>query len=710
MNRRSSRLGRAALAVLATGLATAGAGVGVVGAAATPRHTASWRVSKSFPPATTQALDSTCATASSCAALMSGDGSSVFLATANGGASWKALPFPPGFGLPSNQGGRGGQASEDLACPSASDCLVLGFEALNSHPEIARTTDAGVKWTLITLPTSLFSPNTPPSLACPSASTCLAISSASSNTKGVILRSTNGGSTWALSKPTSFLLDSISCASATSCGVLGAGSIVLTANGGKSWTTKPMPAKAADAVELECPTTSTCLASGDSSPVIWTTADAGTVWHASTLPRAAGVGDVSCGSATACEAVGIAAQNGQPPGMWRTTTAGGSWKAQAVPPASDGFNKAYAPSVGLNSVVCHGADDCLLFGTAQARFISFYVFGFVVRTLNGGGKWTQPPLPIGIGRLGGVSCASISVCEVVGSLPTGIFLGTTHAGSSWVVQLETVLEVGGAYLDVACSNAKDCAAVGGADTGPTSGVGAIAMTTDGGAKWSTTQVPSAFSLSGVACPSAKVCFAVGFASTLDSASLLATTDGGSKWTEQSIPAGVGRLTDVACASTKICEADGDSTSAGPVIIGTSNGSSWKKQSLPAGLPAGQFLDAVACSTTKVCVAGGGGTSGPGLLLGTSNAGASWKLQKVPADVGTLLDVSCGSAKVCEAGGQNLSGASGVTLGTANSGTSWKVQPLPGGVGPLSGLSCPSTTVCYASALSTRQSEMLLKLS
>jgi hypothetical protein len=92
------------------------------------------------------------------------------------------------------------------------------------------------------------------------------------------------------------------------------------------------------------------------------------------------------------------------------------------------------------------------------------------------------------------------------------------------------------------------------------------------------------------------------------------------------------------------------------------------------------------------------------------AGASWRLQKVPAGVGELFDVSCGSVKVCEAGGQNLSGASGVTLGTSNSGTSWKLQPLPAGVGPLSGLSCPSTTVCYASALSTQNSGMLLKLS
>ena len=689
----------------------AGAGVGVVGAAAAPQHTASWHVSKDFAPATSETLDSTCASAASCAALMVGGGSSVFLTTANGGASWKDLPFPPSFGLPSNDGGGAGQASEDLACPSASTCLVLGFEAVDSHVEIARTTDAGAKWTLIPLPTSLFSSDTPPSLACLSTTTCLAISSASNNTTGVILRSTDAGSTWALSKPTTFLLDWISCASATSCGVLGAGSIVLTSNGGKTWSTKTMPAKAADTAELACPTPSTCLASGFSSSAIWATADAGTVWHASTLPGAAGVANLSCGSASACEAVGIAAENGQPARMWRTTTAGSSWKSQPVPPEGNGFVKAYAASVALDSVVCRGSDDCLLFGTAQARFISFYVFGFVPRTLNGGGKWTQPPLPTGVGRLGAVSCASISVCEAVGSLPTGIFLGTTHEGSSWVLQLETVLEVGGSYLDVACSNAKDCVAVGAADTGPTSGVGAIATTTDGGAKWSTKQVPSAFTLSGVACPSAKVCFAVGFASTLDSASLLATTDGGSKWTEQSLPAGVGRLTDVACASIKSCEAVGDSTTGqAPVIIGTSNGSVWKKQSLPKGLPANQDLDAVACPTTKVCVAGGGGIRGPGILLGTVTAGASWRLQKVPAGVGELFDVSCGSVKVCEAGGQNLSGASGVTLGTSNSGTSWKLQPLPAGVGPLSGLSCPSTTVCYASALSTQNSGMLLKLS
>ena len=710
MKQRSSKVAAGSAVVLAVALCTAVAGVSVGSAAAAPRHTPTWHVSKAFAPASSETLDSACPTASSCEALVVG-GNPALLTSANGGVSWKAMTLPAGFGLPSNDGGAATSATEDLACPSASTCLVSGVESLSERPELARTTDAGAKWTLIPLATSLFSSNTPASVACLTTTTCLAVSSASGNTAGVILRSTNAGTTWALSKRTSFLLDWISSASTASCSVLGSGSTVLTTNGGKSWSTRALPAKAADTAQLECPTPSTCLASGFSSPAIWTTTDAGTVWHEVNLAGAAGVSDVSCGTPTACEAVGVSSANGRPARMWRTTTAGSSWKSQVVPSEGNGFAKAYAPSVALDSVACRGASDCLLFGSAQARFISFYVFSFVLRTLNGGARWSQPTLPLGAGPLGAVSCTSTSECEAVGASPTGIFLATTTAGASWKLQLETVPEVGGSYLDVACGGSQHCVGVGDADTGPTSGVGAIATTSDGGAKWSTRLVPSAFTLSGVACPSAKVCFAVGFASTLDSGSLLATTDGGSKWTAQSIPAGVGRLTDVACASTKSCEAVGDSSNGeAPVIIGTSNGSTWKRQSVPAGLPVGQDLSAVACPTAKICVAGGGGIRGPGILLGTSNAGGSWKLQKLPAGAGYVFDVACASTKDCEAGGASSSTASGVALGTANGGASWRAQPLPAGMGPLSGFSCPSTTVCYASAVSTQQSGMLLKFS
>jgi len=716
---RPARSGGARLFALgAVVVAIAAGGTGIAGAAGAPRHKVAWHVSTAYPPGTVASVGSACPTSSACFALLdvSNDlAQDAFASTANGGTSWKVTVLPAGFAPVSGAfiDGDSQEAFDELACPSATTCLVLGEKLSNEHPELATTTDGGAEWKVTALP-GAFAPQltVDPSIACVTATTCLAATGASP-TSGALLRSTNAGLSWTTETKTAFPLSWITCSSSTACGALGDGNFLVSADGGKSWTTHSMPTKSNDTDQLACGSSTSCLAAGISSPTIWATSDGGKSWHSSTIAASLGFNSVSCGTASVCEAAGSESKFPDVAAMWRTTNSGGSWASQSVPVPSNGFSKAYVPSIVLNNVACHGADDCLLSGYTQARFISFYLFGFVERTVNGGKSWKQQPIPTGVNTLNAVSCASAAVCEAVASQPTGMFFGTSRSGASWKLQLETIPEVGGSYDDVACASTKQCVAVGDIDTGPTSGIGAIAVTTDGGVKWTTKGIPSAFSLSGVSCPSTTVCFAVGFASTEDSPSLLKTTNGGGSWTEQSVPSAFGRLTDVACASTKSCEAVGDAGSGGPLIIGTANGSSWKKQAAPASLPAGSFLSAVACPTTKVCdaVGGttGGATGGPAVLLATANSGGSWKAVKAPAGVGTLNDVACSSVKSCEAGGSTTSGR-GVSLASSNGGLAWGAQPLPTGVASLSGLSCPSTAVCYASAASTEGAALLLKLS
>ncbi len=686
--------------------------VAVVAGSSAGASVPAWRVSRTFAPPFDTAIDSACPTAAVCFVLTKssrGGSQSAIAVSKNDGKSWTLAPMPMAFAATSSDSST--QVLDELACPSAKTCLVLGHSTSTLLPELAKTTNAGRSWRLSALPSAfaVSGPSaSPPALACLSVSTCLAATAGPAGNSGVVLRTTNGGGRWHPVKTTTFGLVWASCASSRACAVLGGGHLLSTVNGGDKWVTHAMPAHSSAVDEVACPSATTCLAAGATTNVVWRSSDRGASWKSAALTHTPGVQRLSCGTTKMCEAVSAVGLVSTGPTLWRTANAGKTWTRQRVPNVSSGFAKAYAPSVALDTVVCRSVRDCLIAGHAQARRISFYVFGFVARTVNGGKSWTQRPLPATLGQLAAISCASTSHCEAVGANPTGAFVGTAKSGSSWVLQQETVPEVGGTYAAVACASTKLCIAVGSIDTGPTSGVGAIARTTDGGAKWKTKSVPAAFLLSGVSCPSTKVCVAVGFASSESSAILLKTQDGGASWAVQKLPADVGRLTDVACASTVRCESVGDDSGAAPAIVSTGNGKRWVRQSVPRALGVGTFLVAVDCPTAKVCQAAGGAFTGSAVLLGTHNGGAKWSMEKVPAGVGQLQDVACPSANICQASGSAASGPRGAIVRTAHGGSHWAAQHLPATAGALSGIGCPSTSVCYAAGQTVGGAGLLLR--
>ncbi len=695
---------------LVAALVLGGAGMQAIAAAASTRTAPGWHVSKAFSPASDQVVDTACPTTAACFALMSAP---VFAGTTNGGASWKVGVMPAAFRVLSTGGGIGGNPFEDMSCPTASVCFVLGED--NGRPELASTSDAGAKWTLRSLPSAFnaaLTDGTPAAIACQSAVVCNATTTSGASS-GSVLRTINAAAGWTKTDPsTSFAPQWIACspvvASKSSCGVIGDDNFLHSVNGGASWSARALPAGVAGD-EISCPSAAECLAASTSLGAIAVTTTSGASWHESTIAGATAVEAVSCGTSSDCEAVGSQGVNGSEPGIWRTTTAGKSWAAQHVPALSDGFHAAYGPSVNFDAISCEGADDCLSGGTAQTRFISFYVFTFLARTTNAGAAWKQQHVATAVSALAAVSCASGADCEVVGSHPTGVAIGTTRSGAAWTVQAETIPEVGGNYEAVSCASTKACVAVGSRDTGPTSGIGVIARTTDGGVKWTTTPEANAFDLSGVACPSTKVCFAVGLASSLSGGILLKTSNGGASWGSESVPAGTGRLTEVACASTTHCESVGDSGVGGADVIGTSNGVGWTKQTLPKTLGMGSFLDGVACPTTKLCQAVGGTINGPGVIIRTSNGGATWTLVAVPPGTGQLNGVSCSSAGSCDAAGASRSASTGVIVASTNGGTSWKAQTLPSGTGPVDGISCPTAKQCYAAGVTTGNGGLILAL-
>ena len=312
-----------------------------------------------------------------------------------------------------------------------------------------------------------------------------------------------------------------------------------------------------------------------------------------------------------------------------------------------------------------------------------------------------------------VACPSTSDCTAVGSTGsganggnyTGVIAVTTDAGRSWTYR--AVLPGVENLTGVACASTSDCTAVGyNYTTGGATASAVIVATTDGGVTWTSQTVPSGVQiLSAVACPAATSdCIAVGY--TVDSlgsangATIVATTNGGATWANRTVPAGLGSLSGVACPSASECTAVGgtSNTNGGPasgaIIATTDGGTTWRGQTIPSGVA---YLRGVACPSTSGCTAVGSGPAGSGLVVATTDGGATWTRQTVPSGVGSLVGVACASmAEFTAVGVLGVESAPPPPLiSTSDAGKTWAVDSVPSGVSELYGVTCPSASDCTA---------------
>ncbi len=194
----------------------------------------------------------------------------------------------------------------------------------------------------------------------------------------------------------------------------------------------------------------------------------------------------------------------------------------------------------------------------------------------------------------------------------------------------------------------------------------------------TVPVPSGMAtspaISSVACPSARECVAVGYYND-SSGNLqgLLLTGHGSSWAaaKPPVPAGAATrpdtiLSGVACPSARECVAIGsynDSAGNYQGLLLTRHGSSWTaaKPPLPAGADAslGESISGVACASAAACTAVGAytdasGNAHPSLL---TMRGSSWTAATAPLPVGASVNLGayisvldCPSATACTAVG------------------------------------------------------------
>jgi hypothetical protein len=233
-----------------------------------------------------------------------------------------------------------------------------------------------------------------------------------------------------------------------------------------------------------------------------------------------------------------------------------------------------------------------------------------------GTNWTVRPVPLPAGSLGArpgaLSCPSPTRCTAVGEYfkpqsGDDFPLAERWDGTSWTVQ-QFPLPAGafGAELSgVSCPSATDCTAVGNYNDLSVGGTPFAAQWN--GTTWTTQTVPdpSAAALHGVSCTSPDACTAVGVFHNSTGAVPLAGRWNGTTWTVQTVPGPAGNgLANVSCPSATDCTAIGTAART-EGLAEHWDGTSWVAQTTPtpkATTVVGMF--GISCLSATDCTAVG----------------------------------------------------------------------------------------------------------
>jgi hypothetical protein len=454
------------------------------------------------------------------------------------GLSWSVLPLPSGF-----------RPSARLACPSDEDCAAPGV--IKGQIVLIETTDGGHQWTVAPWKGRA---GELVDLSCTSSTTCRAILEGPSR----LLLPKTSASTAKLLLP--LLNSERSCATWTRCttildqiarsdpdrgfggglGLAASESLVTTHDGGLSWTSQPLPGTES-LNTLSCSSASNCLALG----VEFNTASTADVEKLNVAALALNLVTENA-FRVGNEMIGLP-QYPLPP-QFRAAVAAipsaiSQYEATIVDlhlPRRDASevtailrdSQAEKEDLALNAVgklpVDQWNNDGTLLDTARQTLVEqLSLQPFARRTTNGGGTWTQHPLPVSDLGNSPLTCSTASICATVGSpFTTPDVLVTTDGGRTWHVW-KLAGDVPGPRLSgVACPTASTCWATG-SDAIPKvvgnshNGNSALIIgTTNGGRTWSPvslavpTNAPdydgqSYLQVGPITCPGENACLALG---------------------------------------------------------------------------------------------------------------------------------------------------------------------------------------------------------
>ncbi len=339
------------------------------------------------------------------------------------------------------------------------------------------------------------------------------------------------------------------------------------------------------------------------------------------------------------------------------------------------------------------------------------VGGQLEYTHDGGSAWQQATGTGTATSLPQISCADARDCDVLAEIAGrgSTFLTTTDGGQSWTSRPGPALPPNPSQngpaagfpglVAMSCATISSCGVIAYEGASSASSPSEVFTTSDGGASWSQSTLPSPvsgqFVPSGLSC-SGTTCVAVGSFGLWQSESgsggrtqgfrILAgaaytSDDGGATWSVSSAPpdADTGQVTSLTCPDATGCYA----LSPSAVFKTEDGGQTWGQVST-SGLPgpSGWNFTSMSCATSSSCwLTGAGGPANPatdsptpqtthsggalaafsigqaqGLIASTADGGSTWTLSTAPAGVGGVIDVSCPDTSTCFALGVKQTGS------------------------------------------------------
>lgn len=592
----------------------------------------------------------------------------------------------------------GGMAK--VSCVSRSFCMAVGSD---------RSGDAAALWNgsrwrdtkavdLACVPDcGLFD------VSCPSARNCVGVGfGASGDTEGdAATGEAWNGRNWrdigTVTRPISPFMAGVSCTSASYCAAVGGyeqdgGPCSLCAMAGSwnghAWRNISPPSVSGGLRGISCTSAGHCMAVGGALAMRLT----GTSLQQLPLPAPGGaagtfLAQVSCWQPSGCMAVGSYTSDDDSLTLaerWNGTR----WQVRRTPSPAD-F------TAGLSAVSCAGQAPCMAVGS----FIDGSDVRRALAEQRAGRGWRNLPVPspgAQVNVLNGVSCPAQGQCIAVGYFGTNggpQALAERWDGTSW--HLLSVPHPG-RLSAVSCSAPDSCQAVGSALNSANGPEQAFAVFWNG-QSWQNEPTPALgpmirSNLAGIWCPAAKDCVAVGLATSLSRRTphALAEAWNGTTWRllPAPSPSAPSELSSVSCPRRGFCVAagsylhklkPGSGIAPAPArpLVETWNGKAWK--TLRALMPAGNFngrLGGISCVSRSRCIAAGRSAAAPGHVRALAEAwnGTRWRLQPIPSPnryYNELFGLSCTLASRCTAVG--LSGVQR-TFASGWNGTRWQTLP------------------------------------
>jgi hypothetical protein len=535
-------------------------------------------------------------------------------------------------------------------------------------------------------------------ISCVSSSFCMAVGGYS----GRSLAEEWNGSRWrVVLSATGRGLSDVSCTSVTFCMAIGSPAQVWN---GRTWRAVTF---GFGSPRLSCASATFCIAVGpgaESSESNISERWNGRTWRKLTTPDIGcipfcGLTGVSCVSARNCLAVGFSADNS---GNTEVGT-GLAWNGKA-------WHDASPPTPGfafLSGVSCASAVSCLVVGGYETNGPGPCLSTFCILAMAwDGSAWRQLATPAVGPSLSSVSCASTGGCAAVSGT-----LASAWDGSTWrQLTIAAPGETGNSLSEVSCWHASACMAVGEYTT--IAGADLTLAEEWNGSTWQVRRTPSpddaANGLNAVSCRRSGACMAVGsYLNASDVQVTLAEQWDGKAWRVRPTPspgAQVSALSGISCPTATRCVAVGYYDTAGgqQALAEEWNGATWQLLTTPSPAASASELSAVSCPIGASCIAVGSSLmpSGVRLTLAEEWDGSTWQVQTSPspgASGNELSAVSCPSGASCIAVGDFGSRLPRYPLAEAWNGTAWRVlaSPAIGGPGELTSVACSRPSTCMA---------------